>query len=251
MAQNIYDQDDFFGNYSQLRRSQEGLEGAPEWPSLRAMLPDLRGRAVLDLGCGFGWFCRWAREAGAASVKGLDVSEKMLARARETTSDSAISYAIGDMETLTLPVAAYDIVYSSLAFHYIADIRRLFAQIHDALAADGHFIFSVEHPLLTAPSAPGWQNNADRRTWPVDSYLREGPRTTNWLAPGVIKHHRPLAKYLNTLIDLGFTLFHLEEWGPSDEQIAAWPSLDEERDRPTFLLIGARKGHMDRTLHGS
>src|SRR5579863_6485926 len=85
MAQNIYDNDEFFAGYAQLPRSVAGLDGAEEWPSLRALLPELSGRSVLDLGCGYGWFCRWARNAGAARVLGFDVSEKMLARARADT----------------------------------------------------------------------------------------------------------------------------------------------------------------------
>src|SRR5262249_42418522 len=74
VTQNIYDDAGFFAGYSRLRRSVDGLDGAPEWPTLRAMLPDVAGKRVVDLGCGFGWFCRFAREAGAAQVLGLDVS---------------------------------------------------------------------------------------------------------------------------------------------------------------------------------
>jgi ubiquinone/menaquinone biosynthesis C-methylase UbiE len=118
MIQNIYDNEEFFANYSRLPRSVAGLVGAPEWPALRALLPDLRGLKVLDLGCGFGWFCRWARERGAAHVLGIDVSEKMLARARATTEDSAITYVRADMEQLELPAQSLDLVYSSLALHY-------------------------------------------------------------------------------------------------------------------------------------
>jgi len=81
----IYDNEEFFERYSWLGRSVEGLDGAPEWPALCALLPDLRGLKVLDLGCGFGWFCRWARQKGAAHVLGIDVSERMLARSRATT----------------------------------------------------------------------------------------------------------------------------------------------------------------------
>lgn len=62
MTQNIYDDPDFFEGYGQLPRSRDGLDGAPEWPSLRAMLPNVAGRRVVDLGCGYGWFCRWAAE---------------------------------------------------------------------------------------------------------------------------------------------------------------------------------------------
>jgi len=103
MTQNIYDDDKFFTGYSRLPRSVEGLDGAPEWPALRALLPDLHGRNVLDLGCGFGWFCRWARQQGAAHVLGIDVSEKMLARARATSEDPAVTYTRADMEQLDLP----------------------------------------------------------------------------------------------------------------------------------------------------
>src|SRR5215216_1522287 len=102
MTQNIYDDAGFFAGYSALPRSIHGLDGAPEWPTLRAGLPDLKGLRVLDLGCGFGWFCRYARSAGAASAIGLDVSERMLARARTETADDAISYARADLEEFTL-----------------------------------------------------------------------------------------------------------------------------------------------------
>src|SRR5882757_3088478 len=108
MTQNIYDDEEFFEGYSRLGRSVEGLDGAPEWPALRALLPELRGLRVLDLGCGFGWFCRWAQRAGAAHILGIDVSEKMLARARATTPSAscgtarsggtAITYTRADME---------------------------------------------------------------------------------------------------------------------------------------------------------
>jgi 2-polyprenyl-3-methyl-5-hydroxy-6-metoxy-1,4-benzoquinol methylase len=81
VTQNIYDNPGFFDGYSQLPRSLEGLAGAPEWPDLRALLPPMRGQTVLDLGCGYGWFSRWAVEHGAHSVLGLDVSQKMLQRA--------------------------------------------------------------------------------------------------------------------------------------------------------------------------
>jgi hypothetical protein len=70
MAQNIYDRPAFFAAYSQLSRSVDGLDAAAEWPALRALLPDLDGKRIADLGCGFGWFARWARENGAAHVLG-------------------------------------------------------------------------------------------------------------------------------------------------------------------------------------
>jgi len=242
MTQNIYDDPTFFAGYSQLPRSVDGLASAPEWSSLQALLPDLRQARIVDLGCGFGWFCRWARQQGAAQVLGVDVSDNMLARAQASTSDAGISYLKADLEKLDLPPASSDLVYSSLAFHYLENLEGLFATIYRALMPAGRLVFSVEHPLLTAPSQPGWQTQTDgRKIWPVDSYLIEGPRRTNWLAEGVIKQHRTTSTYFNLLLRQGFALRHLEEWGPSDAQIAANPSLEEERQRPTFMLVAASR----------
>src|SRR5262245_28822209 len=125
MIQNIYDDPEFYDSYSRLPRSQQGLEGAPEWPALRALLPDLRGLRVVDLGCGYGWFCRWAREQGASHVFGVDVSEKMLERAHLAGGDAGITYGKADLETLDLAEESFDVVYSSLAFHYVRDLERL------------------------------------------------------------------------------------------------------------------------------
>jgi SAM-dependent methyltransferase len=242
MTQNIYDNPEFFEGYSRLSRSVEGLDGAAEWPALKALVPKLRGLRVVDIGCGFGWFCRWARQQGAATVLGLDVSQKMLARARATTRDAAITYLRADMECAELPQAAFDLAYSSLALHYVEDLAGLLAKVHRALTAGGQLVFSVEHPIFTAPRQPGWSVGVGgRKTWPVDSYLSEGPRRTDWLAKGVIKQHRTLATYLNLLMRLGFALSHVDEWGPTDEQIAARPVLEDERQRPMFLLVSARR----------
>jgi SAM-dependent methyltransferase len=242
MTQNIYDQDDFFAAYSGLPRSVEGLDGAPEWPSLRALLPSMRGLRVVDLGCGFGWFCRWAAEQGAVSVLGIDISEKMLERAHETTESEAVTYRRADLEELELPAAAFDLAYSSLAFHYLRDMPALFAKLHAALVPGGSLVFSVEHPIYTAPSNPGFVTNSDgSSSWLVDGYLNEGPRTTDWLAKGVVKQHRTIGTYLNALIAAGFTITYVEEWSPSPEQVAGEPDWATERERPPFLLVAARR----------
>ena len=242
MPQNIYDQPEFFAGYSQLDRSIHGLDGAAEWPAMRALLPDMQQRQVVDLGCGFGWFCRWARQHGAARILGLDLSENMLTRARSSTSDPAITYQQADLEQLVLPSATFDLAYSSLAFHYVQDAGRLFAEIHAGLVPDGRLVFSVEHPIYMAPSHPGWRiGGHGRKTWPIDQYSVEGPRTTDWLAKAVVKHHRTIGTTLNLLIHAGFTITHVQEFCPTLQQIAAKPELADEQQRPTFLLVAAHR----------
>src|SRR5262249_27700624 len=142
MPQNIYDDPAFFAGYSQLLRSREGLAGAPEWPTLRSMLPPLEGARVLDLGCGFGAFARWARAVGAASVLGVDRSENMLARARIQTPDPGVTYVMADIEHLALPEASFDLVYSALALHYIEDFGAVCVTIRRLLEPGGRLVFS-------------------------------------------------------------------------------------------------------------
>jgi cyclopropane fatty-acyl-phospholipid synthase-like methyltransferase len=64
-----------------MPRSVKGLGGAGEWHTLKELIPTLLNKSVLDLGCGFGWHCRYAREQQASSVIGIDISEKMIQKA--------------------------------------------------------------------------------------------------------------------------------------------------------------------------
>lgn len=68
MAANEYDGIAFFQEYAKMTRSREGLSGAGEWHQFRQMFPSLEGKSVLDLGCGYGWHCKYAAERGASAV---------------------------------------------------------------------------------------------------------------------------------------------------------------------------------------
>ena len=114
--------------------------------------------------------------------------------------------------------------------------------MRSGLVPGSHFVFSVEHPLYTAPTKPGWTRDPDGRlAWPVNRYNEEGARSTDWLAKGVIKQHRTLATYVNLLIEMGFTLSRLEEWSTSAAEIAAHPDWAGADERPSFLLISAHR----------
>lgn len=96
-----------------------GLAGAGEWPALKAMLPELAGKRVLDLGCGYGWHCRYALEQGAREVVGVDISQRMLEQARCRTISERCRYLHMAMEDIDFPEACFDVVISSLALHYV------------------------------------------------------------------------------------------------------------------------------------
>lgn len=242
MKQNKYDELSFFTQYSQLARSSEGLRAAGEWHVFREMLPPLREKKVLDLGCGYGWHCRYAREQQASSVIGIDLSEKMLARARTATDDPAIEYRRLAIEDIDYPSGHFDVVLSSLAIHYIERFDLLSQRVYHCLAPGGSFVFSVEHPVYTALSSQDWHYGAqgERLHWPIDDYQHEGIRHTSFLDHEVVKYHRTFSTYMNELIAAGFQITKVAEPTPPEEMLDI-PGMQDEFRRPLFLLIAASK----------
>lgn len=119
MKENKYDNERFFHQYSQMPRSVEGLKGAGEWHVLKTMLPDFKGKRVLDLGCGFGWHCQYAIRQGASKALGIDISEKMLEEARKKNASPLIDYRCMPIEDFEFEPDTFEVVISSLTFHYL------------------------------------------------------------------------------------------------------------------------------------
>lgn len=243
MKQNVYDDQAFFEKYSEMPRSVGGLQAAGEWPVLRAMLPELRGKRVLDLGCGYGWHCQYASEQGAGAVLGIDLSEKMLGYAREHHSSPAAQYRRLAIEDSAFAEGEFDVVLSSLALHYVEDFRLVCRKVHHALSTGGSFVLTVEHPVFTSRAAQDWHYGEDgeRLHWPVDDYQAEGLRNARFLGSDVVKYHRTVATYMNALIGAGFRITQVAEPKPTEEAMAASADMRDEARRPIFLGIAAIK----------
>lgn len=243
MKENKYNEDNFFREYSQFPRSVEGLSAAGEWHELKKMLPDFKEKRVLDIGCGFGWHCIYAAEQGAFSVLGTDISRKMLSVAKQKTTFHNIEYKQIAMEDMEFSPNTFDVVISSLAFHYTSDFKDICKHIYHCLATDGDFVFSVEHPIFTAQGSQDWSygKNGEREHWPVDNYFQEGKRDTIFLDEHVMKYHKTLTTYINDLIQIGFAITEIIEPQPADHLLDIVPGMHDELRRPMMLIISAKK----------
>lgn len=243
MKQNKYDDDTFFNKYSNMDRSKNGLEGAGEWHELKNMLPDFKDKRVLDLGCGFGWHCRYAVENGARSVIGIDISQKMLSEAKSKTKYGNIEYICMPIEDIDFPEESFDVVISSLALHYVKSFEDVLVRVYKCLSKGGDFVFSVEHPIFTAQGPQDWYYDGKGNIlhWPVDHYFTEGIRNAKFLGEEVIKYHRTLTTYLNSLIKLGFEITGVVEPKPAENMLNTVPGMLDELRRPMMLLVSARK----------
>src|SRR5690606_4813579 len=170
MKENKYDEASFFEQYGKMSRSQKGLEGAGEWHVLKEMLPDLVGKKVLDLGCGYGWHCRYAIEHGAVAAVGIDISERMLRKAKEINQVDGIEYKHIALEDVRFSPEIFDLVFSSLTFHYIEAYDVLVHNVYQWLKPGGRFVFSLEHPVFTAQGRQEWiyDQTGNKLHWPVD-----------------------------------------------------------------------------------
>ncbi|RKR09228.1 methyltransferase family protein [Flavobacterium sp. 90] len=243
MKQNIYDDIDFFENYGKMLRSVDGLNSAGEWHVLKNMLPDFQDKNVLDLGCGYGWHCIYAKEQGAKNVIGIDLSKKMIDKAKENSKDLSIAYYQMPVEDIEFEKEQFDIIFSSLTFHYIQNLDVVFRKINKFLKKGGSFVFSMEHPVFTSKPEQDWfkDEKGNLLHWPVDNYQDEGVRQTNFLGHKVIKYHRTVASILNTVIDSGFVIKQISEPKPSEEIIEKYPAMKDELRRPIFIMVSAGK----------
>lgn len=243
MKENKYDNINFFNQYKKMLRSVEGLKGSGEWHVFEKMLPNLKGKRILDLGCGFGWHCRYAIEQGAKSVVGIDISERMLSEARKSTKSQDIKYIKMPIEDIGYPEDTFDVVISSLAFHYLESCTETFSKVNTCLTKRGSFIFSVEHPIFTSDEKQDWCYDEKENIlhWPVDKYFEEGIRKTNFLGEEVIKYHKTITNYVDNLIKSGFEITEIREPEPDPRLLRANKELMHELRRPMFLIISARK----------
>lgn len=239
--ENAYDKKKFFEKYSRMDRSVKGLQGAGEWHELKKMLPDFRGKRVLDLGCGFGWHCRYAAENGAQSVLGIDISENMLGEARRRTEDPRVEYRKISLEEYEYPENSFDAVISSLALHYVESFEDICRKVYRCLKPGGEFVFSAEHPIFTAYGSQDWYRDEKGNIvhWPVDRYFEEGKREAVFLGETMVKYHRTLTTYLGSLLKNGFQITGVVEPMPPESMMDI-PGMGDELRRPMMLLVSAR-----------
>ena len=239
---NIYDDDKFFNSYKAMPRSKGGLESAGEWHELKTMFPDVNGKTVLDLGCGYGWHSTYAHKMGAIKIHAIDISKKMLEEAMKINNAPNIEYEECNIKDYSYPADSYDLVISNLVLHYIDDLDDIYRKVYKTLKKGGVFLFNIEHPVFTSGIKEDWIYGEDGKPkyWALDNYYYPGKRECIFLGNKVIKEHHTLTQILNSLLTVGFRIDKIKEPTPPDSMMNIRGMKDEMR-RPMMLLVKAIK----------
>ncbi len=248
MKQNIYDNNNFFNQYEELRKENKNKNANDliEIPNFRKLVPDVKNKSILDLGCGYGENDKYYKEQGAKYVLGTDISYKMLELAEINNKKDGVEFMKIAMEDISSINQKFDIIISSLAFHYIKDFDKLIEDCYNLLNDNGYLVFSQEHPITTCIKytehvKKGHTIIDDKYFGLFSDYNRPGKRTKEWFGEEVIKYHRNFEEIINTLINKGFMIDKILEPIPSKEAIENNPKYINQYDRPFFLFVRVKK----------
>ena len=244
--QNIYDNEVFFDNFKGLRSDEINFNEVIETPIITAMLPDMKGKKILDIGCGMGQHAMQYSKAGAASVLGTDISEKMLSFAMENNTADNITYKRLAFEDIAQLDEKFDIITSSLAFDYSQDFEGLMKDVYSLLNDGGYLVFSMSHPISTA-----YDGVYDRYTRTKDgvrlyanlhNYGIEGERHFKWVVDDYEVYHRKVSTLINAIAKAGFIIEECQESKVPDEILKAHPDMfGGVIHHPDFIFFRCRK----------
>ena len=244
--QNIYDNEAFFESFKSIRDSEVNFNDLIETPILLGMLPDLRGKTVLDIGCGMGQHAKQYADMGAASVLGIDISEKMLEYARAHSRADNITYRQMAMEDIRGLDQKFDLVTSSLVFDYIKDFDELMKDVYGIMGDGAECVFSMSHPMSTAYDGqyPRYtlSESGQRLYANINNYFVEGQRKITWFVDNYELYHRTFSSIVNSMIKAGFVIEECRESQISDELRERYPDVfGGTIHRPDFIFFKCGK----------
>jgi ubiquinone/menaquinone biosynthesis C-methylase UbiE len=213
-------------------------------PMILQVLGDVKGKKILDAGCGDGYLCRKLARLGA-SITGVELSKKMLnfAVVEQKRDPLSISYHNANCSSLPfLAASTFDAVVTNNVIQDLADYQGAFSEFSRLLKPGGTYLHIANHPCFMTP-VWGWvrDEKGQRLYRKVDYYFNRGPFLCPWgtrsgMEPTVY-WHRTLGDIINELISCGFLIKQVIEPEPPE----AWRT--EHRDRmdgariPDFLVL--------------
>jgi SAM-dependent methyltransferase len=208
-------------------------------PALFARIPiDLRGKAVLDAGCGEGYVTRLLAQRGAEAI-GIDSSISMI-NAAKGAAIGPERYITTDVRRMPFADSRFDAVVSNFVLMELAKPEDALREISRVLQPGGQFIFQILHPF-TYTSTRG--SNVGQR---IGDYFCSERFSDHFNVDGLISpkegiwFHHPMSAYTCALNDKGFSIDYMDEPKPMPDTPSDNP-LWQVFKEPWIWLVDARK----------
>ena len=157
--------------------------------SVKELLPDLKGKSVIDAGCGTGYFCQYAELAGAAKITGIDFSEGMIAQAKRNCKRTR--FITAEIQDLQLSERA-DVIICALVLGHLNQLQPVLSAFARNLRENGVLVLTDFHPFLS--------ERGEKRTFQIGGKVYEIPH-----------HIHSLDQYRKTLKEAGFILEEMKD----------------------------------------
>lgn len=219
-----------------------------EKPAMYSLLPDIKDKKVISLGCGSGEDSEYLRNLGTSQSVGVDISEKLIDIAK--LNHPKCDFKVMDMEKLDFSDSSFDFAYSSLAIHYIENWTNTFKEVYRILKPNSYFLFSCGHPLRSSMTASQNEtekirqlaiikNKVTEETTIVGNYLDrnkldtkfgEGTFVTTW--------HKSIGEIVSEIKESGFLIEDFVEPKPLPKMETISPNDFKRLNKiPEFMIF--------------
>ena len=240
--------------YELYNNSPDSYSYTIEWPCIQELLPDLRGKSILDFGCGTGIFSFLLEKYYPAKIIGLDLSEAMLKIATEKAREkkSSAQFVLGDANKLASYFdETFDLVFSSTTTQYLTNFDVLFENISRLLKVNGTCILSIIHPVYSAmypiehgdafPDDGEWvvRYLDQRKRAYIQPWIEYNDNFENQLSRS---YHYTFSDYINAILRAGLKIQEIREPLPPELwKATSFGRYDNYIETPTYMIIKLTK----------